>query len=183
MQSDDPYPYDAEVEQLCNTLNAEAGRVVAHVIVDPDTVFEDLRTVLPIRTRGRVRDRGLEWDKAVSCSGPHVGNPPETLPQTIERVLRDFETLREISQLDDADRVSVISDDFYSKGIECEVSFASRVLTEWLPLPQAIFVCPKNLKACLYVTFARSGNVFASKQIAQQGAQPDTDKPGDSGHS
>ena len=165
MQSVDHYEYDEEVGRLVDALNTDAGRTVAQIIQDPNIVYDAMRDVLPLRTRRR----GIDWDKALSCSGPFPDDPAETMPQTIERVLSDFVTFRKAAELTDKDSVSFVSDDYYSLGIECEVSCAPRVLTVWLPLPHGIDVCPKNLLACLHVTFARSSYVFSKHNLGVAG--------------
>ncbi len=174
MQDNSPYQYDEEVVQLVDSLNSEARFPVSRVIDNPDSVLDKLNCVLPLLPR----ERGIDWNKAFSCTGPFPDDPPETLAATTQRVLADFQTLCRIAALESSDRVSFVSDDFYSKGIECNVASAQRVLKEWLPLPQAIYVAPANLAGCQLVTFSRSSYVFRSALVSPQLDQRDCDLNG-----
>ena len=163
MASDDPYPHDQEVVELVTSLNEAAGHVVARVIDDVDAQFDRLKLHFPPDYGG------IDWRKAelVSSSGPR---PDETQPELIQRVLNDFRVFCKVSGVEARDKLLLLSDDFYSIGLECEAESVPAVLTEWLSLPHAIFVVRRDSKACLHVAFVRSSYVGHGVDVADKNA-------------
>jgi len=147
-------PHDEDLVKLVDTLNAGAGRVVARITADTDRIYDSLTSVLPRRATG------VDWERAVFCSGPLPGDPPEAISETIQRVLSDFRKFCSLALMSEEDHLFLLSDDYYDNAIDCEFRFADCVLKDWLPLPQGIFVVPNNLICCMLVTFSRSSFVF-----------------------
>lgn len=54
-----------------------------------------------------------------------------------------------------------LSDDFYSKGIECETNLGEDLLSRWLEVPHGIFIVANIHPALHYISLARTSFVFA----------------------
>ena len=159
MSTPESHEYDFEVPALVDRINTTAGRVAARVIADTSAHWEQVGNVLP-----RVpRREAIDWNRAVSSSGPLPEEAPEPPAETKQRIEGDLAHMCRIANVNKTTHVSFLSDEFYSIGIECEESVALEVLAAWLPLPHAIYVVPANQLACLLVTFARSSYVFQAK--------------------
>jgi hypothetical protein len=154
MQGHQLYEYDSEVDALVTAVNSEAKRTVARPISNPNIVMESLAGTI------QTTRFGIDWESAIYSSGPRSSDQPETESEVVQRVIRDFAWFCEVGKIALTDVVSMISDDFYSRGIECEVQCGMRILTEWLQLPHAIFITNADRSVCLHVTFNRSSYVF-----------------------
>jgi hypothetical protein len=155
--------FDLEPHELVSELNESAGRIVSRIVENVDDAFAKATSLLP-----RMNRKGdVDWRKSVIDSGP-VSASLESSSEQQFRITSDFRGFVRLGQLSDFDWITFLSDDFYSKGIECEASLGIFILDKWLVLPHGVFIVANNGKALHVVTFARTSYVFLNPDIAYQ---------------
>ena len=152
--------FDLEPYELVSELNESAGRVVSRIVESVDDAFARITSLLP-----RMNRKGdVDWNKSVIDSEP-VSATLESTSEQHFRIISDFRCFLPLGQLTDLDWITFLSDDFYSKGIECEASQGILILDKWLLLPHGVFILANNGKAMHVVTFARTSYVFLNPDI------------------
>jgi len=152
--------FDLEPYELVSELNESAGRIVSKIVENVDDAFARITSLLP-----RMNRKGdVDWKKSVIDSEP-VSKTLESSSEQHIRIISDFWGFLRLGQLTDLDWITFLSDDFYSKGIECEASLGILILDKWLLLPHGVFIVANNGKALHVVTFARTSYVFLNPDI------------------
>lgn len=152
--------FDLEPYELVSELNESAGRVVSRIVENVDDAFARITSLLPRKNR----KGDVDWKKSVIDSKPVSATLESSLEQHF-RIISDFRGFLRLGQLTDLDWITFLSDEFYSKGIECEASQGILILDKWLLLPQGVFIVANNGKALHVVTFARTSYVFINADI------------------
>jgi len=148
--------YDFEVDQSVDELNLAAGTNVSRVVENVNDIFKKLDQVVPYA--GRTRE--VFWEKARLSSAPKE-DEEENFSAMQVRINNDFQGFVNCAALSERDLITFVSDEFYSKGIECQVAFGPSIIEHWLSLPHAIYIIANNLRACHYIALARSSFVFS----------------------
>jgi|LakMenE01Jun11ns_1017448.scaffolds.fasta_scaffold9724763_2 hypothetical protein len=152
--------FDLEPYELVSELNETAGRVVSRIVENVDDAFARITSLLP-----RMNRKGdVDWNKSVIDSEP-VSATLESTSEQHFRIISDFRGFLRLGQLTDLDWITFLSDDFYSKGIECEASQGILILEKWLLLPHGVFIVANNGNALHVVMFARTSYVFLNPDI------------------
>jgi hypothetical protein len=151
--------FDLELFACVSELNESAGRIVSRIVDNVEEAFARMNSLLP-----RLNRKGdVDWSQSVIDSGP-VSATSESSSEQHSRIISDFRGFLSFGKLTELDWITFLSDDFYSKGIECEVRLGISILDKWLSLPHGIFIIANNGKALHFVSFARSSYVFIKPQ-------------------
>lgn len=138
--------FDHEVLELANLLNDIDSKANAKVIQATDSIlYEAQVNFKPFLGN-------IDWAKAVlvASTEPQVN---ERLNEQRNRILREFDRFVVELKFDEDDTAIVISDDFYSVGIQCRIKSVTTVLDKWIGLPHAILVFDKSFRKCFHVSF------------------------------
>ena len=138
--------FDHEVLELASLLNEIDSKTNANVLQATDSILHDAQiNFKPLLG-------GIDWERAVlvSSTQPIVD---ETLNERRKRNLREFDQFVVVLKLDEDDKAIVISDDFYSIGIQCRIKGVRTVLDKWIGLPHAILVFDESFWKCFHVSF------------------------------
>ena len=150
--------YDIELYEYVKSSNDRAGRIVARVVEDIGPAFIKLKSWIP-----RLKPRGnIDWGQAITSSAP-LNSSTESLTEKSDRIANDFRLFLEHAKLTNLDWITFLSDDFYSKGIECETNLGEDLLSRWLEVPHGIFIVENIHPALHYISLARTSYVFAQQ--------------------
>lgn len=137
--------YDNEVIELLARIPSE----YAASQVSCDEVFEEAIKHFPVALGG------IDWTRTkmlTSVSTTSLESPDEILGLAAQFV----------SVVGRCDRVYLVSDDYYSIGLECSVNAIRNVLEAWLSIPHAIFAFSLDFKFVFHVSMVRSAYIGKS---------------------
>lgn len=127
----------------------------AKIIEDVDSIFIEIKKRFPPRLGG------IDWKKANLISSTHaVGDIAD-----LARVLREFDAFCEYAQVSKGGNVTLLSDDYFSVGVECSVDVARSVIGWWQSLPHAFIATTSDFDHCFLTSF--NGSTYYGSAVGQ----------------
>lgn len=136
---------DNEVVELLARIPTE----YAASQVSCDEVFEEAIKHFPVALGG------MDWARTTMLTS--VSTTSLDSPDNIFELADQFASI-----VGKCDRIFLVSDDYYSIGLECSVSAIRNVLEAWLRIPHAIFAFSLDFKFVFHVSMVRSAYIGMS---------------------
>jgi hypothetical protein len=134
--------YDDEVLRFVDIARKDNPREAIDVIDNPDTVFEQAKKTFPPLLGG------IDWQRASQEFNDNVKSTSDLISVFIEQFVP-------YAGMNPKSYCIVLSDDFYGLGVRLQCKIVPQLLTDWLPLPHAIFIFSNDLKFVFHVSFIR----------------------------
>jgi hypothetical protein len=102
---------------------------------------------------------GIDWQRASQEFNDHINSTTDLVSVFIEQFV-PYAGMKPKSDC------IVLSDDFYGLGVRLQCKIVPQLLTDWLPIPHAIFIFSNDLRFVFHVSFNR--NVSFGRSVAHQ---------------
>ena len=145
--------YDDEVLRFIDMARKANPREAIDVIDNPDIVFEQAKKNFPPLIGG------IDWQRASQEFNDHINSTTDLVSVFIEQFV-PYAGMKPKSDC------IVLSDDFYGLGVRLQCKIVPQLLTDWLPIPHAIFIFSNDLRFVFHVSFNR--NVSFGRSVAHQ---------------